>query len=450
MNRRGQRLKDALRTQLWPVPALAVVLAVVLGAVLPPLDAALDGHMPAALAAWLFGGGPEAARSVLQAVSGSLITVTSLTFSLTVVTLQLASSQFSPRLLRTFSRDRVVHLTLALFLATFAYALTVLRSIRTGEDDGGAFVPEIAVTVAFVLAVASVMGLVVFLAHLARELRVETMMHRVHAEAVETADVVFPPDAPGQPELLEPPELPGPPAATAVVEAEASGFLTAVDEAALLEAARSAGAVVRIDREPGTSLIRGVPFASVWGLEPGGPPEGEVLARLGKEINAAVTVGYERTSVQDVGFGFRQLADVASRALSPGINDPTTAAHALGHLSSLLCRLVERAPGPRAVTDPEGRVRVILALPQLAGLLDLALCQPRLYGSKDPVVMARMLQLLCEVSWLDHVGRYRPVLSAQLAQLRQAMDAADYSDADRRSLEQLACETAARPRDSAQ
>lgn len=131
MSNRLALVRDAFRTQLWPLPALAVVLAVGLGLVLPVLDAAVDDDIPDNVAGLLFGGGPEAARSVLETIAGSLITVTSRTFSLTVVTLQLASSQFSPRLLRTFTRDRFVHATLALFLATFAFALTVLRS------DGG-------------------------------------------------------------------------------------------------------------------------------------------------------------------------------------------------------------------------------------------------------------------------------------------------------------------------
>lgn len=139
---RAAQVKDALQTQLWPLPALAVVVAVVLGIALPALDAAVDGRLPQGFAALLFGGGPEAARAVLQAIAGSLITVTSLTFSLTVVTLQLASSQFSPRLLRTFSSDRFVHTTLALFLATFAFALAVLRSVRTETSQSPSFVRE--------------------------------------------------------------------------------------------------------------------------------------------------------------------------------------------------------------------------------------------------------------------------------------------------------------------
>ena len=192
---RGQ---DTLRTELWPLPTLGVSVAVVLGVLLPRLDARLDDALPDATGVYLFGGGADAARTVLGAVASSLITVTSLTFSLTVVTLQLASSQFSPRLLRTFTRDRFVHVTLALFLATFTYALTVLRVVRTADEGQSVFVPQISVTLAFVLAIASVVGLVLFLAHLAREIRVETMLLNVHTDASRVLDDETPADDPSR------------------------------------------------------------------------------------------------------------------------------------------------------------------------------------------------------------------------------------------------------------
>ena len=135
-------VRDTVSTQLWPVPTIAVVIAVAIGSSLPLVDGSVDE----AIGSYLFGGDAGAARTVLDAIASSLITVTSLTFSLTVVTLQLASSQFSPRLLRTFTRDRLVHVTLALFLATFTYALTVLRSVRSSSDGQDEFVPRLAVT----------------------------------------------------------------------------------------------------------------------------------------------------------------------------------------------------------------------------------------------------------------------------------------------------------------
>lgn len=428
LNGRAAHWLDALRTQLWPLPALAIAAAVALGVALPALDSGVDGQLPDSVSAVLFSGGPDAARAVLQAIAGSLITVTSLTFSLTVVTLQLASSQFSPRLLRTFTADRFVHGTLALFLAAFAFALTVLRSVRNQASGNTLFVPEISVTVAFVLAIASVVGLVLFLAHLTREIRVETMMRRVDGETRDTIDRVFPQDRPaaGPPPVPQPGRFP--------ITAASSGFLTSLDKDRLLAAAVNSGAVVRIDREPGSSLVEGVPFATAWPLETGAGLGRDAREELCRDINEAVATGFERTSVQDIGFGFRQLVDVAARALSPGINDPTTAVHVLGHLSALLCRLVERDPGPERVRDDDGRVRVVLALPELPALVDLAVNQPRNYGAGDPDVAARLLDLLSEVAFCDRQGRYRDVVLDHLDRMRSAIADAGYSAPERRRL----------------
>ena len=428
MTGRGAHWMDAFRTQLWPLPVLAVALAVVLGTAVPALDAAVDGQLPESVTVFLFSGGPEAARSVLQAISGSLITVTSLTFSLTVVTLQLASSQFSPRLLRTFTSDRFVHGTLALFLAAFAFALTVLRSVRSESNGISPFVPEISVTVAFVLAIASVIGLVLFLAHLTREIRVETMMRRVNVETQETIDRVFPEGRPPRgPE-------PVPVSEKFLIVSTSSGFLTSLDKSALMRTAEESGAVIRIDREPGSSLVEGVPFATAWPAESGAALTTSVREKLTDDVNAAVATGFERTNVQDVGFGFRQLVDVAARALSPGINDPTTAVHVIGHLSVLLCLLAGRSPGPEHLTDDAGRVRVVVSLPELRDLLDMAMNQPRQYGAADPAVAGRLLGLLQELTWCDRTGSYRLEIREHLGRLRTTIAAADYSPSERRTL----------------
>jgi len=183
-------LRESVAARLWPVPVAAIVAAVILGVAIPMADAALDDDLPGWFAALLFSGGPDAARAVLAAIAGSLVSATTLTFSLTVVALQLASSQASPRVLRLFSRDRVVHRTLAMFLATFAFSLTVLRTVRDADEGGDAAVPRFAITLAFLLTVASVVMLVLFLAHLARQLRIETVMRDVHRETSGTIALV--------------------------------------------------------------------------------------------------------------------------------------------------------------------------------------------------------------------------------------------------------------------
>lgn len=192
--------------------------------------------------------------------------------------------------------------------------------------------------------------------------------------------------------------------------------------------------MVRIDREPGSSLVEGVPFATAWPVEPGRIFGTEAFEELAKNVNAAVATGFERTNVQDVAFGFRQLVDVAARALSPGINDPTTAVHVIGHLSALLCRLAGRNPGPEHLTDEDGRVRVVLSLPAFRDLLDMAMNQPRQYGAADPAVAGRLLGLLHELAWCDREGQYHTEILDHLGRMRIAIGGADYSTPERQSL----------------
>ena len=401
----------AARTSLWPVPVACVVLALVAGVLLPRLDRAADDAVPGWVSDLLFSGGPGAARTVLDAISSSLITVTSLTFSLTVVTLQLASSQFSPRLLRTFTRDRFVHVTLGIFLATFTYALTVERTVRSADEEGTAFVPQLSVTVAFVLTIGSVIALILFLAHLAGEIRVETMLRTVHEDASGTARAVLGGERPRGPVAAgltgDPAADLHPPQGAVPLSARRSGFLVRVDEDALLAAAVRADALVVVEPLPGASVVAGTPVGWVWSAGGDAVVGQEVLSDLEEAVADAVVIGPERTEAQDVAFGLRQLTDVATKALSPGINDPTTAVHALGHSSALLCELVGLRLGPKGLYDDgdggddgvRRGLRVLVARPSVPDLLDLAVAQPRRYGAADPSVLAALYELLRALAW---------------------------------------------------
>lgn len=422
------RTRETVRTELWPLPTAAVIVAIAAGILLPNADAAVAGDQGGVIAAYLFAGGPDAARTVLSAIASSMITVTSLTFSLTVVTLQLASSQFSPRLLRTFTRDRFVHVTLALFLATFSFALTVLRAVRTGTDGQAAFVPRLSVTLASLLTVASVFGLVLFLAHLAREIRVETMLVNVYTDASATVDQTLPSRT-----GAEPVPLPSPPTDAAMLTAGASGFLTYVDEHAVYEAACERGAVVVLERQPGASIVEGTPFGRAWSSS-GAVLDDDDVDALEAAVRRAVSLGEERTAAQDVGFGLRQLTDVATKALSPGINDPTTAVHTLGHSSSLLCRIAQRDDGPRVLRDDGQRVRVVLARPGLPELLDVAVAQPRRYGASDPAVLVRIAGLLRELAFVSDDTHHRRAVADQLTRLRRTAGEQDFDPTEHAAL----------------
>ncbi|GAA3635614.1 DUF2254 domain-containing protein [Microbacterium awajiense] len=425
-------LSDAVASKLWPVPLIAVVCAVLLGIALPLLDRVVDDDLPTWVSGLVFSGGVDAARAVLSAIAGSLITATSLTFSLTVVALQLASSQASPRLLRMFASDRMVHATLAMFLGTFAYALTVLRTVEDATEDADEFVPRIALTVASVLTLASVVMLVVFLAHLARQLRVETMMRDVHREASLTINVLADAD-PG-----EPVAAPRRPEHVHTVLAEASGFITGVDRGGLIRRAAQGDIVVRELRTVGASVIEGTPLLEWWRR---GVPDDDDLRRdeqLGADLAGFVQSGYERTARQDVGFGLRQLADVAVKALSPGVNDPTTAVHALGHIAAVLGDLAERPTRPEAYADADGVARLLPTGDGFDAFLEVGLAQIRHYGSGDPEVVARLLSLIDDVAWRARRADQREALRAQLGRIEASVDAAEFDDVERERFRGLA------------
>lgn len=387
-----RRITERLRASLWFIPTLAVVAAIIGGTAL--------SRMSVASSSWVsdivFAGGAEGARGMLQAVAGSVITVTSLVFSLTVVTLQLASSQFSPRLLRTFLSDRGNQIVLAVFLATFAYSLTVLRTIRSGEGEAEIFVPQVAVSGAFLLVLASVAALVYFIHHITQEIQVDTMMREVERETRRTIDAEYPESSTA---AVGDAKAPAIPEHAVCVPSDRFGFIQFVDVDRLARVAVDHGIVIRPHAAIGEAVAERAPFAWLW-CDDGGPPPPESVEAVRDAVHTAIQVGHERTPQEDVGLGLRQLADIAVKAMSPSINDPTTAVHAIGHLTSLLCVLASRDLGDAVIRDDHGTVRVAVIRPGFDDYLDLACGQIRRFGAGEANVAKALLWMLREVAGL--------------------------------------------------
>lgn len=406
------QLWAGLRGSLWPLPVLAIVAAVGLGIALPAVDSALQDAGGGEPLMFVFGGGPSAARDLLAAIAGSLISVTGLTFSFTVVALQLASSQHSPRFLQTFVTDRVVQATLAQLVGTFVYALTVLRTVRSEEStsDETAFVPRLSVTAGFVFTLVSVVALVLFLGHLARSLRVETMLRDVHAEARDTYGRMLPAGEDRDPD--EPVQLP--PGTPRLVEARSSGFVVDVDPDPILRAARDADVTVAVLPRTGDSVVAGTPVARVWPRAGTGDVD---LGPVSQALEEGVRLGFERSPTWDVGYSLRKVVDIAVRALSPGTNDPTTAVHALSHVSALLGELVEHPLGPLPVRDDDGVLRLVVPRWDVATLVQLGLEEPLTFASGQPAVLRRLAGLLRELAWRAPRGPLDAVLRSHLDRL---------------------------------
>ncbi|MDG9701887.1 DUF2254 domain-containing protein [Streptomyces sp. DH37] len=395
---------ETSRSPLWTWPTagggIALVAAMLLERVRPR-----SGTGPAAL----WPGDHSSASTMLQVVATSSVTVATLAFSVTVVTLQLASQQFSPRLLRRYAHDRVLKAVLTVLLTTLVFALTTLAFMNSDEA-----LPVVALLLASALGVASLAAVLGFLSHIVRKLRVDSMMLDVHDETGDAIRMFYP--ARDDPRPRSPDELDLDEARGATVYGRSSGFVRLVDVGALVACARRSDTVVRLSIRPGDLLVAGNPIATVWARDPSADPPDPYADGTAAAVDDAVRLGYERTLEQDVAFGFRQLEDIAVKAMSPGINDPVTASTAVGHMADLLVRLAGRRLGPTLHEDGDGVGRAVVPDRDLRYYLDLACGQLRRFSAGEPTVLAALLRLLRDLATAVH-GDDR-----NAAEVRQAAD----------------------------
>jgi uncharacterized membrane protein len=360
------RLQNLLQG-FWLVPGVVAVLLAALGLALVEIDDAGGGEKGVGL----FPGDAQAARVVLSVVAGSLITVAGLAFSITIVTLQLVSSQYTPRALRSLLGDRTNQVVAGAFVGIFAYCLLVLRSVRVD------FVPSLAVTGAIVLGLVGLALLLVFIHHVGQTIKVDEICARVMRETMRAAERLYP-EPFGAPEPA-PVALDGP---ASHLHLDRTGWVRtiAVDRlAARLAEAESVEVLV----VPGDFVTPGRPVAAVR-------PPGAVSAEAG----VAFEISSERDLNQDVGFGVRQLADIALRALSPSLNDPTTAVTCVGYLGAILERLAGKgAPEPDRRLGEHGLL-VRAAGQPFERLLGEAFLEIGRHGQDDPRVVSAVLDAL--------------------------------------------------------
>lgn len=338
---------ELLRGSFWFLPSLMAAGAVLLSFGAVQVDAAMEADTYGRFE-FLYLFGPEGARAILSAVATSMITVAGLTFSITMLTLQLASSQFGPRLLRNFMRDRGNQVVLGTFISTFVYCLLVLRTVKGVE--GSSFVPHLAVAIGVVMAVAGLAVLIYFIHHTATSIRIETLLASLADETAATIDRLFPerlgdeePETAGKPPDFEP---------GLIVRPQSSGYVQSVDSGALLRMATEADFIVNVVARPGAFVTERDPLLQVLATK---APDEEKLDGL----RSTLIIGIERTPYQDLDFSIRRIVEIAQRALSPGINDPTTALYCIDRLREATMRLAERRTPSSCRHDDEGRLRIV-------------------------------------------------------------------------------------------
>ncbi len=417
-------LLQRLRERFWFIPAVLCLGAFALAEALIALDEHLgDLELPPWAAAVLYRVGESGSRDLLGAIAGSSLAVAGTTFSITMAVLALTSSTYGPRLVRNFMADRGNQAVLGVFVATFLYALLVLRSIRViGDGDEDAFVPHLAVNVAVVLAVVDVAVLIYFIHHISDSIQIATLTAGVRQDLRATVERLYPrrgtpdPDgADGDPWT--------PPDDGAPVLARRSGYVQFTDEDDLVELGARRDVVVSLSVRPGRYVLEGAVVARV---HPGGRADDDTL----DSVRTCIHLADARTPYQDPEFAVQQLTETAVRALSPGINDPYTAVNALDDLSSGLSLLAARAPQPRGRTDGDGTLRVRSPRVEAGELVTAVLDAMRWYASGAPSVMYATVALVERVAAATSSASLRGTLHAQLGLLQDAFAAAGHHDHD--------------------
>jgi uncharacterized membrane protein len=414
--------REALRTNLWLVPTIEMVLAVLLFALMHVLDrAAYNGTL--SLPSFVNSDSADAAREILTAVAAAVITVVTLVFSITIVTLTLASTQFGPRMLRNFIRDRITQLTLGSFVATFVYSILVLVSI--GASGHGEFVPHLSITVCLALVVVNVAVLVVFIDHIAKSIQLPRVIASIAGDlsrAIEAdsgggigsgrkagwslAEVMTRLDDD-----------------SGVVVATSSGYLQFVRLDALIASAAVSHAVIRLLHRPGHFVVAGEPLAHVW-------PAASAPA-VARALGGAHATGPHRTLTQDLSFAVDQLVEIAIRALSPAVNDTFTALACIDWLGDGLCKIAERWHPAAVHRDETGHVRVIVVTIEFRRLVERAHDKIRQASRAMPAVMIRQLDGISKIIAHTSSQAQREVLLEQADMILRASEESVPEAADR-------------------
>jgi uncharacterized membrane protein len=416
--------REALRTNLWVVPVLATFAVVVLFVVTYSLDRfAYDGRIQ--FPPWVISGTADVARVLLATVAAAIITVVGIVFSITIVALTLASTQFGPRMLRNFVRDPGTQLSLGTFVASFCYAMISLVSVGGGPH--GDFVPHLSITVTLLFTLFDVAVLIYFLNHIATMIQLPVVIANIATTLVSEVTAMEGHDAclvgtargPSHDELLQRLAEDG-----AEIRTPRSGYLQVIRHDVLVKIATKAEAVVQLPYRPGHFMVAGQVIARVW------PPE--AAESVAERLALGHVAGAYRTLPQDVSFGLDQLVEIALRALSPAVNDTFTGMTCVDWIADCLIRIAPLWHPQRIRRDADGNIRVIAFQPDFDRLVERSFDTIRQASVGMPALMIRQLAAIIKVieQVPDRKRRTALIRQAEAIQRSNLATVADPADRD--------------------
>jgi len=443
-NAQIQKFLGEIRASYWFIPSVMTLGAIVLSLVTVYLDGKIvadwASHVP-----FVFSSQPAGARALLSTVAGSMITVAGVTFSLTLLAVSYSTGQFGPRVIGNFMRDRGNQFTLGTFIATYIYCLMILRTVRSAEEPpvghdaaqqlSQAFVPQISISVALVLTLASVAVLIYFIHHIPESIRLSNVVSGIGRQLARSIDELFPETiATGKPGNERKPALSDLPVGfydnSIPVSLPDSGYVQALDEEGLVKVANDNELVVYLSRRPGDFHCRGMELLRAW-------PAERVSEEVLKKLQDVFALGMHRTFAQNVMFSVDQLVEIAQRALSPGVNDPMTAMNCMDWLQTALVKVTQRDPPQRLRYNENGTLRVFAHADQFEEFCSRVFDQLRQYVAVDRNASRHMMLMINEIRDVAKADVQRTLLDKHAGRLLAEVEKSDPEHVDFQELKQM-------------
>jgi uncharacterized membrane protein len=381
-------------SSLWFIPVVCVLVGVCCSVATIAIDRTNDYN----LIPRSFTGGPDAALQILGTIAASMVSLAALVLTITMVVVQLAMGQFSPRVVQRVLRDKPSQVAIGVFVATFAHAMLAMREVKFEPSET---VPGLAIIVAYMLVFVSIVVLVMYVHHIGQSLRVSALIELVGSDTRQLVDRLYP-DKGSKPALQN----------TRVVVAPKSGVVTCISHDRLVNVATRADCTLELVPMLGQFVPAGAPLFRV---------HGSATDLVRSDVVRGIVLGLERTLEQDVAYGLRLLVDIAERSLSDSaFQDPTTAVQAIDRLHDCLRQLAPRPLSDGIHRDEQGTVRLTVPSMDWDDYVHLAFDEIRLAGVTSPQITRRLASALQDLLSVAPVDR-RPVLEQELDLLQAAV-----------------------------
>jgi uncharacterized membrane protein len=381
-----------LISSFWFIPAALVLLSITLALFLLYIDTSF-AYSPKGFLSLFFSGDAASARTILSTTAGAMIGVAGTVFSITLVALTLASSQFGPRLLQNFMHDKLNQFVLGAYIATFVYCLIVLRAVKT--EPSTSFVPNISVLFTIVLAIANILLLVVFIHHISISIQADQVIANINKYLHTHIKTLYPQELGKEPAKVKTKKERKTHresfSSKNKIVATQSGYLQAIDNNWLMQMAQTEDIYIELPAKPGDFFVQDEMLARIYTRE-------DLSDTTKLLLQKAFILGPKRTATQDAEFAIHQLVEIAARALSPGVNDPYTAITCIDNLTAIMCYLTKARFPSSQRSDAKGILRLVTHPLTFSGMMDAAFNPIRQYGEGNAAVVIRMMEGLIRIA----------------------------------------------------